>query len=72
MATGYPIGGVEASLNAGRTWKLVLRSAATFLTLSQGGGTVWVLGLGPASPGLRLAESTNGRRWHAVVLPGLH
>jgi hypothetical protein len=71
MAIGYPIGGVDLSLDGGRTWKLVLRSAATFLSVSQGAGTVWVLGLGPVSPGLRLAESTNGRRWHAVALPKL-
>ena len=69
MAIGYPIGGVDASLDGGRTWRLVLRSAATFLSLSQGAGTVWMLGLGPVSPGLRLAESADGRRWHAVALP---
>jgi photosystem II stability/assembly factor-like uncharacterized protein len=71
MALGYPIGGVAASLDGGRTWKLVLRSAATFLTLSQGTGTVWMLGIGPVSSGLRLAESADGRRWHAVALPRL-
>ncbi|MGA2804058.1 MAG: hypothetical protein ABSF89_06665 [Acidimicrobiales bacterium] len=71
MAIGYPIGGVDVSLDGGRTWKLVLRSAATFLSLSRGTGTVWVLALGPGSPGLRLAESTDGRRWHAVALPTL-
>jgi hypothetical protein len=57
IALGYPIGGVEVSLDGGRTWKLVLRSAATFLTLSQATGTVWMLGIGPVSSGLRLAES---------------
>jgi hypothetical protein len=71
MALGYPIGGVAASLDGGRTWKLVLRAAATFLTLSQGTGTVWMLGIGPVSSGLRLAESADDRRWHAVALPRL-
>ena len=69
MAVGYPIGGVDVSLDGGRTWKLVLRSAATFLSLSQGAGTVWMLGLGPVSPGLRLAESTtagDGTRCHCL------
>ena len=71
MAIGYPIGGVDMSLDGGRNWKLVLRSAATFLSLSRGAGAVWVLGLGPVSPGLRLAESKDGRRWRAVALPRL-
>ncbi len=69
MALGYPIGGVAVSRDGGRTWKLALRTAATFLTLSQGTGLVWMLGLGPVSPGLRLAESADGWRWHAVSLP---
>jgi hypothetical protein len=69
MALGYPIGGVEVSLDGGRAWKLSLRSAATFVDLSQGAGTVWMLGIGPVSSGLRLAQSANGLTWHAVSLP---
>lgn len=69
MALGYPVGGVVVSLDKGRTWELALRSAATFLTRSQGTGAVWMLGLGPTSAGVRLAESVNGRTWHAVSLP---
>ena len=69
MALGYPIGGVDVSRDGGRTWKFALRTEATFLTLSQGTGSVWMLGLGPVSPGLRLAESADGWRWHAVALP---
>ncbi len=69
IALGYPVGGVEVSLDGGRAWKLSLRSAATFVNLSQGAGTVWMLGIGPVSAGLRLAESANGRKWHTVSLP---
>ncbi len=69
MAIGYPLGGVEVSLDGGRTWRLAVRSSATFLTLSQGSGVVWMLGLGPIGPGTRLAESTNGWSWQKVALP---
>ena len=69
MAIGYPLGGVEVSLDGGRTWRIGLRSAATFLALSYGTGTVWMLGLGPVNSGLMLAESSDGRKWHAVALP---
>jgi hypothetical protein len=69
LAVGYPLGAVEASLDGGRTWKVVARSAATFVTLSQGSDAVWMLALGPTSAGLRLAESTNGWSWQRVALP---
>ena len=69
LAVGYPLGAVEASLDGGRTWKVVARSAATFVTLSQGSDVLWMLGLGPTSAGLRLAESTNGWSWQRVALP---
>jgi hypothetical protein len=69
MALGYPVGGIDVSLDGGRTWKLALRSSASFVTLSQGTEAVWMLGLGPTSAGVRLAESVNGLTWHAVTLP---
>jgi hypothetical protein len=37
--------------------------------LSYGTGTLWMLGLGPVGPGMRLAESSDDRRWHDLVLP---
>jgi hypothetical protein len=68
MALGY-VGGVEVSVDGGRTWKLALRTAGTFLDNSLGVGADWILAVGPTSPGVRLAESTNGRTWRQVALP---
>ena len=69
MALGYPVGGVDVSVDRGRTWKLALRTAGTFLDNSQGVGADWILAVGPTSSGVRLAESTNGRTWRQVALP---
>jgi photosystem II stability/assembly factor-like uncharacterized protein len=69
MSLGYPVGGVDVSVDGGRTWKLGLRTAGTFLDNSQAGGADWILAVGPTSPGVRLAESTNGRTWRQVALP---
>jgi hypothetical protein len=69
MSLGYPVGGVDVSVDGGRTWKLALRTAGTFLDNSQGVGADWILAVGPTSPGVRLAESTNGRTWRQVALP---
>jgi len=69
MSLGYPVGGVDVSVDGGRAWKLALRTAGTFLDNSQAGGADWILAVGPTSPGVRLAESTNGRTWRQVALP---
>jgi hypothetical protein len=69
MSLGYPVGGVDVPVDGGRTWKLALRTAGTFLDNSQGVGADWILAVGPTSPGVRLAESTNGRTWRQVALP---
>ena len=69
MSLGYPVGGVDVSVDGGRTWKLALRTAGSFLDNSQGVGADWILAVGPTSPGVRLAESTNGRTWRQVALP---
>jgi hypothetical protein len=69
IALGYPVGGVDVSVDGGRSWKLALRTAGTFLDISQGVGADWILAVGPTSPGVRLAESTNGRTWRQVPLP---
>ena len=69
MSLGYPVGGIDVSDDGGRTWKLALRTAATFLDDSQGVGADWILAVGPTSPGVRLVATTNGRTWREVALP---
>lgn len=68
MSLGYS-GLVDASSDGGRTWKLVLRSAGSFVALSSAAVATWMLGLGPAGPGVRFAETSDGRLWHVVSLP---
>ena len=72
MALDY-IGGVYVSLDGGHAWKPGITSSSPNLTLSQGTGAVWMLGIETFLAGERPAVSTNGRTWRWVALPwGCH
>ena len=68
MALDY-IGGVYVSLDGGRAWKPGITSSSPNLTLSQGTGAVWMLGIETFLAGERPAVSTNGRTWRRAAFP---